>query len=82
VKLLHHRTSSEAVALKVLRFSEVSSPRSEQEALIRKEVSIHRQLKHENIVQFYGARMDDHIWYIFLEYAHGGELYDRIGKYI
>lgn len=35
-------------------------------------------LKHENIIKLYGQRLDGGIHYIFLEYAGGGELFDRI----
>jgi len=37
-------------------------------------------LKHESVIKFFGFRKDDNVQYIFLEYASGGELFDRIGK--
>ena len=37
-------------------------------------------MKHENIISFYGTRKDGDRQYIFLEYACGGELFDRIGS--
>lgn len=37
-------------------------------------------LNHENIIKFLGNRREDDIEYIFLEYASGGELFDRIGN--
>ncbi len=43
----------------------------------RKEICIHRMLSHENIVKFYGHRKSDTVQYLFLEYASGGELFDR-----
>ena len=51
--------------------------------LIEHEVSIHSDLSHENVIKFYGHRRADEasgssIEYIFLEYASGGELFDRI----
>ena len=39
-----------------------------------------KMLKHEHIIRFYGDRKVDTINYLFLEYADGGELFDRIGK--
>ncbi len=36
-------------------------------------------LNQQNIIKFYGHRRDHQIEYIFLEYASGGELFDRIG---
>lgn len=35
---------------------------------------------HDNIIKFYGVRKDGDMEYLFLEYASGGELFDRIGK--
>ena len=43
------------------------------------QVACHRLLSHESIIKFYGFRKDGKIQYIFLEYASGGELFDRIG---
>lgn len=39
-------------------------------------------MNHTNIIKFYGCRADAGIQYLFLEYAEGGELYDRIGRFI
>ena len=36
-------------------------------------------LRHDNIIRYYGQRMRDNLTYLFLEYADGGELFDRIG---
>jgi len=35
-------------------------------------------LSHENIIKFYGTRTETEYQYIFLAYASGGELFDRI----
>ena len=40
---------------------------------------IMRMLRHENVVRFFGQRSSDDINYLFLDYADGGELFDRIG---
>lgn len=48
---------------------------------IRKEVCIHRMLTDPHIVRYYGQRREGNVEYIFLEYAAGGELFDRIGEY-
>ena len=37
-------------------------------------------LNHERIIKYYGSRKDGKVQYLFLEYASGGELFDRIGK--
>lgn len=47
---------------------------------VKKEVCIQKILQHANILKFYGKRTQANIEYIFLEYAAGGELFDRIGK--
>ena len=38
-----------------------------------------KMLKHEHIIRFYGERKIGQFCYLFLEYADGGELFDRIG---
>ena len=45
----------------------------------RKEFTIHRRLEHESIIRVYGVRKELPLMYLFLEYAPGGELYDKIG---
>lgn len=47
---------------------------------VRKEAAIHRMLSNPNIIQYFGKRSEPNMEYIFLEYASGGELFDRIGK--
>lgn len=49
---------------------------------IRKEVCIHRMLTDPHIVRYYGQRREGNVEYIFLEYAAGGELFDRIGEHL
>lgn len=49
-------------------------------ASVKKEVCIQKILSHPNILKFFGKRTQGSIEYIFLEYAAGGELFDRIGK--
>ena len=38
-----------------------------------------KMLRHEHVVRYYGERKVEDYLYIFLEYADGGELFDRIG---
>ncbi|XP_026827165.1 serine/threonine-protein kinase grp isoform X2 [Ooceraea biroi] len=45
---------------------------------VRKETAIHRMLSNPNIIQYFGKRSESNIEYIFLEYASGGEMFDRI----
>ena len=37
-------------------------------------------LNHDSIIRFYGQRKEDNRQYLFLEYASGGELFDKIGN--
>lgn len=48
--------------------------------VVKKEAAIHCRLNHSNIIKYYGQRHSKDYYYIFLEYAPGGELFDKIGK--
>ena len=37
-------------------------------------------VNHENLIKYFGHRTTDECQYLFIEYASGGELFDRIGK--
>ncbi|WAR28432.1 CHK1-like protein [Mya arenaria] len=74
VKLAVNNETQEAVAVKIINLEKM--PQAEDN--VRKEVCVHKMLKHESIIKFYGFRKDENIQYIFLEYASGGELFDRI----
>uniref|UniRef100_A0A2P2HZS5 non-specific serine/threonine protein kinase n=1 Tax=Hirondellea gigas TaxID=1518452 RepID=A0A2P2HZS5_9CRUS len=74
VKLLINRESGEAVALKMVDLHK----HPEAETSVRKEMLIHKMLKHPNIIKFFGSRREGLMQYMFLEYAVGGELFDRI----
>lgn len=45
---------------------------------IKKEVAIHKMLNHDNVIKYFGTRKELDHQYIFLAYASGGELFDRI----
>ncbi|XP_076045778.1 serine/threonine-protein kinase Chk1-like [Oratosquilla oratoria] len=53
----------------------VKIPRLERQL---EEVEIHRKLEHENIIAFLGEVIDEEYLYIYLEYASGGTLKQRI----
>jgi serine/threonine-protein kinase CHEK1 len=74
VKLITN-SSGEAVAVKIVDIKK--HPRALAD--LKKEVAIHRMTKHPNIIHFYGHRREISCEYIFIEYASGGELFDRIG---
>ncbi|XP_054724563.1 serine/threonine-protein kinase Chk1-like [Uloborus diversus] len=74
VQLVVNSSTNEAVAVKYLDTRKEASAANN----IQKEIFIHRRLKHEHIIKYYGHRDESPIHYIFLEYAPGGELFDRI----
>ncbi|XP_033340115.1 serine/threonine-protein kinase grp [Megalopta genalis] len=74
VKLLLNKTTGEAVAMKMIDLGKHSDARQ----TVRKESAIHRSLSNPNIIQYFGKRSEPNMEYIFLEYASGGELFDRI----
>ena len=39
-----------------------------------------KMLRHTNVVRFFGQRTQGNTHYLLLEYADGGELFDRIGE--
>jgi len=76
VKLVVNKSTGEAVAMKMIDIEKHSDARQ----TVRKETAIHRMLSNSNIIQYFGKRSESNMEYIFLEYASGGELFDRIGK--
>lgn len=73
VKLAINQNTQEAIAVKIINLKQVASPED-----IRKEICIHRMLNDVHIIRFYGSRTDGEKQYLFLEYAAGGELFDKI----
>ena len=74
VKLAVNQETQEAVAVKIIDLTRTPTVSND----IRKEVCIHKMVSHENIIKFYGNRKSETRQYLFLEYACGGELFDRI----
>lgn len=75
VKLLVHRTTGDRVAVKIINMDKGDAAVS-----VKKETYIHKMLRHPNIIRFYAIRQETSKNYIFLEYAAGGELFNRIGE--
>lgn len=76
VKLVVNKSTGEAVAMKMIDIEKHPDARQ----TVRKETAIHKMLSNPNIIQYFGKRSEPNMEYIFLEYASGGELFDRIGK--
>jgi len=74
VKLLVNKDNGEACAMKEVDLDS----HSEAAETVRKEICVHKLLKHKQIVQCYGSRCEGRRQFIFLEYCSGGELFDRI----
>lgn len=74
VKLVINTSTGEAVAMKMIDLEKHPDARQS----VRKETAIHRMLSNPNIIQYFGKRSEPTMEYIFLEYASGGELFDRI----
>ncbi|GLV33631.1 grapes [Carabus blaptoides fortunei] len=74
VKLLVHRTTEDTVAVKIIDLEKHKNASDS----VKKEVFIHRLLVHPNIIRYFGQRKENLREYIFLEYASGGELFNKI----
>lgn len=78
MKLLVNKAEGSAVAMKVINLEEHPDAKEN----VMKEIHIHKKLSHPQIIKCFGYRheIEKSIYYIFLEYAPGGELFDKIGK--
>ncbi|XP_055386528.1 serine/threonine-protein kinase grp [Condylostylus longicornis] len=74
VKLLINRQTGEAVAMKMVDLKK----HPDAVLSVRKEVCIQKILQDQHVLRYFGKRSQGDIEYIFLEYAAGGELFDRI----
>ncbi|XP_061704156.1 LOW QUALITY PROTEIN: serine/threonine-protein kinase Chk1-like [Cydia pomonella] len=74
VRLLVNSGSGACVALKTVR----AAPDSDALAAAAREAALHRALRHPHVLRCLGARAAPPHHYMFLEYAQGGELFDRI----
>ncbi|XP_072938656.1 serine/threonine-protein kinase Chk1 isoform X3 [Epargyreus clarus] len=68
VRLLVQARTGACVALKAVRAGGEGA----------REAALHRALRHPHVLRCYGERDHRHLHYLFLEYAQGGELFDRI----
>ncbi|XP_026817442.1 serine/threonine-protein kinase grp-like isoform X1 [Rhopalosiphum maidis] len=74
VKLLVNQNTQGSVAMKTIDLQNYSDALD----MVKKEAAIHCRLNHPSIIKYYGQRHCKDNYYIFLEYASGGELFDRI----
>ena len=73
VKLAINTKTQETRAVKIISLNLISD-----KTAIQKEVLIHKTLNHENVIKYYSSFQQLDKFYILLEYASGGELFDRI----
>jgi aurora kinase len=78
VYLARHLATNYICALKVISKAQCSN--EEEERLIRREVEVHQNLAHKNILKLLSWFYDDKSIYLVLEYAPGGSLYSRLKK--
>ncbi|KAG0268246.1 Chk1 protein kinase [Actinomortierella ambigua] len=75
VRLATHKTSGTKAAVKIIP---KDSPTAGIAKTVQKELTIHRGLRHRNISRFLESREESECVYFFVEYAAGGELFDKI----
>ena len=77
VRLVANSAHNIAAAAKIVNLDELNE---ETKTSIEREIKVHRLLKHKNIIRYYSHRFhqpwNSHL--IFMEYASGGELFDKL----
>jgi serine/threonine-protein kinase Chk1 len=73
VKLALNNRTQETRAVKIISLNLLND-----KTAIQKEVLIHKTLHHENVIKYFQSFQQLDKFYIILEYASGGELFDRI----
>ncbi|CAI8001946.1 Serine/threonine-protein kinase Chk1 [Geodia barretti] len=76
VKLAVCKESGDCVAVKIVTVDGGKEGLTHES--LRKEVCILKMLRHTNVIKFFGQRTQGSTYYLLLEYADGGELFDRI----
>lgn len=74
VKFGKHKETGEAVAIKIIEKDRISKA----DKLIRREISTMKLIKHPHVVRLLEVLATKKKVYMILEYADGGELFDRI----
>ena len=78
VYLARHLTTNYVYALKII--SKAQATTQEEEKLIHRELEIHQNLAHRNILKLLSWCHDDESIYLLLEFAPGGSLYSKMKK--
>lgn len=78
VRLVRHLPTETQFALKSIPKEMTNT--EDLQTVLRREISVHQQLKHPNIVRLYGSLEDQDNFYLLLEYASKGNLYTEVRK--
>ena len=69
-----HRQTSHLCAVKIIQKSQVDR----HDHLLRREVSLLKQVSHPNIISMYDFYEDEDTFHIITEVCNGGELFDKV----
>ena len=78
VELARHKKSKKLYAIKVIQKNSLANQRLKEN--LYREVDIHKQIKHENIIRLYDSFEDDQNIYLVLDYAERGNLFYLIRR--
>ncbi|KAH5002094.1 non-specific serine/threonine protein kinase [Parastagonospora nodorum] len=78
VYLARHISTNYICALKIISKASISS--TSEETLIRREIEVHQNLAHKNILRLLSWFHEGASIYLVLEYAAGGSLFGRLKK--
>lgn len=73
--------SGEMCAMKEVTLFLDDAKSKESAKQLGQEISLLRQLRHQNVVQYYGCEMVDDKLYIYLEYVSGGSIHKLLQEY-
>jgi len=74
VKIAINSENGKVIAVKI-----ISKQNTKARKTLEREIALHQCLHHENIIQLIKAVEDKNFVYMMMEYAAGGELFDKIG---
>ncbi|TKY60638.1 Mitogen-activated protein kinase kinase kinase YODA [Spatholobus suberectus] len=81
VYLGFNRESGEMCAMKEVTLFSDDAKSSESAQQLGQEIALLSQLRHPNIVQYYGSETVDDKLYVYLEYVSGGSIYKLVQEY-
>lgn len=79
VFLAKHKNDGKYFAIKIMEKNRIEESGASLDIIYR-EISIHRRIHHENIVQLFGHYEEKEFFYLIMEYINGGSLFSFIKK--